>query len=914
VRAVWIGCVLCTATIGWSGPEGFEPEVPPPWSPVKWKNGRVEVWGRHYRFDGLPVPASVKATPSPLSEAEPPQAPIELLAGPMELAATVGGQRLAWKSSALKVESKRPSEIVFVSHNEAGGLTLKARTTVEFDGMIRVDLSLGMNKTGLINTPLQRGDSGRAHGTNRFSGFASGEQTVKTVGIRTRSDNTPLKRGVNESEAPDIAKAIKLDKLDLVIPYRQEVAELMSTYRKAHGPGALTQRHLGKVPTEPWKYSVFFTHFIGNNEVGLEWFCDDMRGWRVQKGDEAVEIVRDGDRVNLIFHLVDHPVTLDMPVEITFGLIATPTKPVPMGWEKLRIEQHLGPPPVPGEFITEAGRDATQADTDAWIRRQQFADVRANLIFDPAWSGVPWLHYPLDLSTAHGRRAKREIEIAHAAGQKFCVHGGWYCIATRVPEWPRWGHEMVAQPAGNSGGVVTEPNFNACYNSPFTSFLVANFAANARLVGIDGVRFDTIAPQVDCNSLAHGCGWYDEAGKLRPSNNIFATREFFKRIYRVFHGGVRKDGLVYFPLAGPPINAIDSFVDVHEIGEGSFEHARTLKTGYPQDDVRVRHTGTAYGFITSSNLKGAHLHPNKRIAALFVAGANPRVGGAGMPNYYSVGYEKLYGLNNNVVRIWDAWKWIDVGHTALWKPYWKNKDTIAVTAGNAETYASYYVQPGKRVLLIVANYELDALQDVRVTLDLPKLGFPSNAALFAEDAITQEPVTMTRGALTFDIYGERYRMIKISADRPRFAEDRLGKNVFAEGDFENLPDKDATVKRNGSASLRVPGATPLSFKEVAVEPGAQYVLTGFVKIDTDFPEQNWISVGLTNRDGVTTDPPREFARVSGEFLIGEKTPGWKHFLLPFKTHEQTKQVGVTIKQIGTGTAWVDDVQIRKVME
>ena len=131
-----------------------------------------------------------------------------------------------------------------------------------------------------------------------------------------------------------------LGKARLAGPQRLFENQPMLGLCTAPGPGgALQGRYLGKVPKEPWKYSVYYTHFIGNNKVGLEWFCDSLKDWRVKQGDEAVEVTREGDRVNLTFHLVDHEVTLDKPLHITFGLIATPTKPVPLGWEILRFDQ-----------------------------------------------------------------------------------------------------------------------------------------------------------------------------------------------------------------------------------------------------------------------------------------------------------------------------------------------------------------------------------------------------------------------------------------------------------------------------------------------------------------------------------------------------------------------------------------------
>lgn len=888
-------------------PEGFEPEVPEPWKPVRVqvsgkKTAQVEVLGRTYTFAGSPVPASVLSTPAQLSKAEPPQKPVELLAGGIELAVTAGGQRVGWATKELKLESKKPSEIVLATEKVAQGLVLKAKTKVEFDGMIRVDLALGSE-----------------------------------------------------------GAATKIEKFDLVIPYRGDVAELMSTYRKAPGPGgALKGRYLGKVPREPWKYSVYYTHFIGNNKVGLEWFCDSMKDWRVKKGDEAVEVVREGDRVKLTFHLVDHEVTLDKPLHITFGLIATPTKPVPLGWEILRFDQQAYLPPLPGDKL-EGGKVATQADTDAWVNRMKYARVKVNLMFGWSWTGVEWFQYPVAARPELRDRLKKQFDIVHSTGAKMCPWGSWFCIPTSIPEWPLWGAEMVVQPMRSDLGK----SFTACYNSPFTDFLVGNFASNARSVGIDGMRHDTIAPQVECQSEYHGCGWRDEYGNLQPSVNLFAAREYFKRLYRVFHGGVRKNGVCYFPLAGPPINAIDSFVDIHEIGEGNFEHGKTLKEGYPQEDVRVRHTGTAYGFVTSSNLKGQPLQAVERMAALFVAGSNPRLAFAGNPHYGYRGYQKIYQRTPNVVETWNAWKWIDVGNQSIWKPYWENADLLKLkvvgrvpsrgespsptpaegsgpTTTKPETYGSFYYIPGKRVLLIVTNYEQEPLAGLVAKLDLKKLGFKGSETLYGEDAVTEEFVEVKDGAVSLDLFAQRYRMIKISADKPRLHPDNLGENVFAGGGFEGdrnftvivappgqataFAEKDVSVKQGGTAALKLTKTEPvgngnLELPSCPVAPG-WYELSGWVRLDQDLkptlengthprPDYTFVSIGVSGV-GVRYDPPAEFLGYAGTFQLAERTPGWLRFVKLFQATEQTKQVKVSALMYGVGTAWVDNIEIRPI--
>ena len=54
--------------------------------------------------------------------------------------------------------------------------------------------------------------------------------------------------------------------------------------------------------------------------------------------------------------------------------------------------------------------------------------------------------------------------------------------------------------------------------------------------------------------------------------------------------------------------------------------------------------------------------------------------------------------------------------------------------------ASLWHQPGKKVLLVVGNYETEPFDDLEVKLNLGRLGLKGE--VYGEDAITLEPVAI----------------------------------------------------------------------------------------------------------------------------------------------------------------------------
>jgi len=635
----------------------------------------------------LPVPAAVETTPARYSTGEAARDRVSLLGGPMEFRAASGGRAVALKAKSMRVVERGPAAVVIETVNEGEGFELVGRTTVEFDGLVRVDM-----------------------------------------------------------EVRPTDGACKLDGLRFVIPFKQEYATLLGNFRNAPGPGQAVHRYLGLMPKLPWSYPVFYAQTIGTDRMGLQWICDSTRGWRLSKPMEGMQIQRVGENVEEVFHLIDHPVELTEPMQVTFGLMALPVKPLPEGWGRLRITSGTFSPPALDDEKAVA----------AYVAHAKAIRPDIELSHNPGWSGTPW--YPYYFQDAEAQESlRRSVALAHEMGIRYCPHSGWQAISTLIPEWPAIAREMAIEPETETIGKTVF----ACYNSPYSEFTAALWAHHARTLAIDGVKADTMFPQTSCSSLAHGCGWYGEDGKLYPSVNLFATRTFFKRLYRIFHGGIRENGITNAAQTGVTIAPVCSFTDIVNISEGHPYHkAKNLKEGYPQDLVRTLMVGAQYGVVTLHDLKGEPLNAQQRIAALLVAGADPRF--LANPAHYLPGYAKrasaTFDFTTPCVDIWEAYDWIDRGGAAVWMPHWENGATLSVSEADggegATLYGSMYVQRGKKILLVVTNYEERALH-VRAKIDFAALGFEKGQRVWAEDAVTDVPIEVGDEGVELVVLNER---------------------------------------------------------------------------------------------------------------------------------------------------------------
>ena len=616
----------------------------------------------------------------------------DILAAPVRLELKTGDKVADWLREQTRVMGQRPGVVTLEGRQQAAGVRVATRTQFEFDGFALVDLDI----------------------------------------------------------APANGKA-EVEQLDLVITLRAEHAPFLTNYRPAPGPGPVTfGRHVGKTPPH-YESPVMLTTWLGTDDYGLEWSCESSRDWSLALPAKAIEVDRRGDVVEARFHLIDHAITLERTRRIRFGLVPTPTKPVPPERYNWRIEGTGGsPPPLPGKTRVE-GAIATEEDLRRYREAYRDIDVAAMLL-PLDWSGYAVWH-PRVTSQEVAARVREQVRMMRDLRVRGLWNGGWG-VAPYAPEWDPWGKEMVAWPI--------EPTFQnqfvGSYASPYTEFLVGSFALNARELGLQGVRFDTVVPWKESANPYLSETWTADDGKTYGTQNLFRQRECFKRLYRIFHGGEVPDGLIYLPLAGPPIMAVESFVDIHESGESLYMHAASLKEGYSQDSMPVWIVGRPYGLLAVHNIKGSPLKPNNRIGAVLACGGSPRM--MSRPGVDRATYE-AHPTFMPTHKLWEAWSWIDRG-TAQWWPHWKNSALIRVT-GTGEHYASLYLQPGRRILLVVTNYEQSA-QEVTVQLQKQMLDFANGVTLEARDAVTGEAVAVDpETRLRLNIGPELYRLVRIGA-------------------------------------------------------------------------------------------------------------------------------------------------------
>ena len=78
--------------------------------------------------------------------------------------------------------------------------------------------------------------------------------------------------------------------------------------------------------------------WIGDHQRGIAWFTESDQYWWPFRQQGAIRIVRHPDRVELRIGMITAPGSpLPTAATLSFGLMATPIKPLPEGWRNWRF-------------------------------------------------------------------------------------------------------------------------------------------------------------------------------------------------------------------------------------------------------------------------------------------------------------------------------------------------------------------------------------------------------------------------------------------------------------------------------------------------------------------------------------------------------------------------------------------------
>jgi hypothetical protein len=319
-------------------------------------------------------------------------------------------------------------------------------------------------------------------------------------------------------------------------------------------------------------------------------------------------------------------------------------------------------------------------------------------------------------------------------------------MADNAPEWDLYSQEALVQP--RHGGYRRQPaqtDWYVCWRSPWKDFCLYHLAKLLDEIGHDGWYLDGPEWPQPCTNRHHGCGYVGPDGKLHPTYDIFATRDFMKRLYvltrrRKPHGqlNIHNSTVLVMPTLAWGTSSWDG-----EQLDAIKPPVRTLDV-LPMDAFRTEFMGRQWG-VPSEFLvyEGRPFRSREMLAYTLLHGVLIRPSGA----------DEL----SRTAALWKVYDRFPFSQATMY-PYWDPDSPLRCEPPGV--YATAYQRSQDGLLVFVSNLGETDLS-ARVRLDLRRLGLTGR--LSAWDALSQMPIPLADATLTLNIGPWQYRVLRIGA-------------------------------------------------------------------------------------------------------------------------------------------------------
>jgi len=284
------------------------PLAPAPWTPVKAVKSQAQVWGRVFSFGKTPFLDQVTSLGQ------------NVLASPVRLEGLVNGKPVMWVVKSWRLVSRNDEKAMYACEASSGALKLSVKSTIEFDGMLRMDWTL----------------------------------------------------------AP-LSKPVIVSNLRFVVPVSPKVGKsytrygyLTSVYKDERD-----WNQMGDIPAGGLSFAFSPLVWIGDTSRGIQWFAEHNADWTPKNVMKTGQIVRSGKSTDLILHLADAGRKISAPVSFTFGLMPSPVK------KRMYDDDLTGPramslptPPQIEEFDIEPADKSDFTKSGAYVQIPMGVDDR----------------------------------------------------------------------------------------------------------------------------------------------------------------------------------------------------------------------------------------------------------------------------------------------------------------------------------------------------------------------------------------------------------------------------------------------------------------------------------------------------------------------------------------------------------
>ncbi|MCF7847965.1 MAG: DUF6067 family protein [Kiritimatiellales bacterium] len=317
---------------------------------------------------------------------------------------------------------------------------------------------------------------------------------------------------------------------------------------------------------EPQEFGSINYLWLGNDAVGLDWVTENYKGWLVNSEKARMTLTDKPDGAVLQLLLANEATRVEEPMEIRFSIQPTPIKPLPRGFRGWRISTSWWED-ITTHWIALWSRWSSALSTPK-PRNEQLLNDMLEHKREYGYHVYPFMiPSTINLNNVIGAEvpffvnygdlpAKYEKTLVIKEADKAPkIEEAWYY----AEDWQV--HPQI------SGGVAPNAMYKCSMSSSFADYYAYHLDQMARK-GLDGVYFD-LASVAENFDLGKNLTYKTLDGKTEGTCEIFATRDFYKRLYYVFDKHRGEEKMPYILGHGFPIGlAYRGFWSVCFHGEG----------------------------------------------------------------------------------------------------------------------------------------------------------------------------------------------------------------------------------------------------------------------------------------------------------------------------------------------------------
>jgi len=329
------------------------------------------------------------------------------------------------------------------------------------------------------------------------------------------------------------------------------------------------------------------------------------------------------------------------------------------------------------------------------------------------------------------------VKAAHERDMRMLLFQS-FLMSDASPEFAAFNSEcrIVDEHAYSCPGYVNDTIYAVCQNSVWADYMLSGIAETIEKFDLDGTYADSITCIGNCANQLHGCGYVGENGKVHPTVEVFAVRDFMKRMYRFMEVEGKKKGkeLVFIGHTSayimlPALGFCTAYLDT--------EHLTPLPrpTRIPLDTFRAEYMGHNFG-IPAQALSYEYLGKGPTVNEMLAISL-----------IHDTELPWNFDFMAPIWKAWDSFGMADAKFLPYWKPWgWQAPDGVKVSA---------YAKPGGKEMLVVASNLSEA--QVQGSLSLPQ------PVTVANNALDGSAVSVQDGKIvdTFPVWQARMYRVKL---------------------------------------------------------------------------------------------------------------------------------------------------------